>query len=65
VRIDLSAFLGRVPQQGGRAASYHATLIRDAGEAAAVKMEHVTLGASDGLWVDLHSGGGFVARFKR
>jgi alpha-glucosidase len=66
VRIDLSAFLRRgVQQQGGRGASYHATLIRDAGEAAAVEIEHLTLAAGDTLSVDLHSGGGFVARLKK
>ncbi len=66
VRIDLSAFLGRgSPQQGGRGASYQATLLRDTGEAAAVKIEHLTLAAGDSLSVDLRSGGGFVARLKR
>jgi hypothetical protein len=66
LRIDLSAFLGRgAQQQSGRGGSYHATLIRDAGEAAAVKIEHLTLAAGDSLSVDLRSGGGFVARLKR
>ncbi len=66
VHVDLSAFLGRgSQQQGGRAAPYHATLIRDTVEAAAVKIEHLTLAPSDSLSVDLSSGGGFVARFKR
>ncbi|MGA2118472.1 MAG: glycoside hydrolase family 97 catalytic domain-containing protein [Bryobacteraceae bacterium] len=60
VRIDLSTFLGKGPR-----ASFHATLVRDAGEAAAVKIEQLTLSASDSLSVDLRSGGGFVARFKR
>jgi len=66
VRIDLSSFLGRgSQQQGGRAASYHATLIRDVSEPAAVKIEHLTLAPGDSLSVDLHSGGGFVAMLKR
>jgi alpha-glucosidase len=66
VRIDLSAFLGRGSQQpGGRGASYHATLIRDTAEAAAVKIEHLTLAPSDSLSIDLRSGGGFVAMIKR
>jgi alpha-glucosidase len=66
VRVDLSAFLGKAAQQpGGRAASYQATLLRDTGEAAALKVEHLTLSASDSLSVDLRSGGGFVAMLKR
>lgn len=66
VRIDLSSFLGRGrQQQGGRAASYHATLIRDVAEPAAVKIEHLTLAPGDSLSVNLHSGGGFVAMLKR
>jgi len=65
VHIDLSAFLGRGSQPGGRASAYHATLIRDTVEAAAVKIEHLTLAPSDSLSVDLSSGGGFVARFKK
>jgi alpha-glucosidase len=66
VRIDLSAFLGRRPQApGARLASFHATLVRDAEEAAAVKIEQLTLAASDSLSVELRSGGGFVARLKR
>jgi alpha-glucosidase len=60
VRIDLSTFLGKGPR-----ASYHATLVRDAAEAAAVKLEQLTLAAGDSLSVDLRSGGGFVARLKR
>jgi alpha-glucosidase len=62
VRVDLSAFLGRGSQRG---ASYQATLLRDTGEAAALKIEHLTLTPADSLSVDLHSGGGFVARLKR
>jgi alpha-glucosidase len=65
VHIDLAAFLGRSPQPGGRAVNYHATLLRDTGEAAALKIEHLTLEPSDWLSVDLSSGGGFVAMFKR
>jgi len=60
VRIDLASFLGKGPRT-----SYHATLVRDAGEAAAVKIEQLTLAAGDSLSVDLRSGGGFVARLKR
>jgi len=65
VRIDLASFLGRGSPQGGRGASYQATLVRDTGEPAAVKIEHLTLGAGDSLSVDLRSGGGFVAMLKR
>jgi len=66
VRVDLSAFLGRGAQApGGRAASFHATLLRDTVEAAALKIEHLTLAPSDSLSVDLNSGGGFVARIER
>jgi alpha-glucosidase len=64
VRIDLAAFLGH-GAQGGRGASYHATLIRDTGEATAVRIEHLTLTPGDSLSVDLRSGGGFVARLKK
>jgi hypothetical protein len=42
-----------------------ATLIRDTGEAAAVKMEHMTLQGSDPLYISLRSGGGFVGRFAK
>jgi len=56
VRVDLS-FLGT--------GSYLATLIRDSGEAAAVKMEHMTMEGSDPLYIDLRSGGGFVGRFVK
>jgi alpha-glucosidase len=62
VRIDLSAFLGRGAPRGD---SFHATLIRDAVEAAAVKIEHLTVSSSDPLSVNLSSGGGFVAMIKR
>jgi alpha-glucosidase len=66
VRIDLPSFLSRGAQpQGGRGASYQATLVRDTAEPADVKIEHLTLGASDSLSVDLRSGGGFVAMLKR
>ena len=54
--IDLS-FLG--------VGSYTSTLIRDTGEAAAVRTEHLVLSRTDVLHVDLRSGGGFVARFAR
>ena len=56
VRVDLS-FLGT--------GTYVATLIRDTGEASAVKIEHLTLEGSDPLYIDLRSGGGFVGRFVR
>ena len=56
VRVDLS-FLGT--------GTYVATLIRDTGEASAVKMEHMTLQGSDPLYINLRSGGGFVGRFVR
>ena len=66
VQIDLSSFLGKAPQQRGeRPASFHATLLRDTGEAAALKIEHLTLAPGDSLSVDLRSGGGFVAMLKR
>lgn len=54
--VDLS-FLGT--------GSYIATLLRDTGEAAAVKVEHLVLSRTDPLYVDLRSGGGFVARFAK
>ena len=54
VRIDLSAFLGRGhSSKAGAAASYQATLLRDTVEAAALKIEHLTLSPSDSLSVDL------------
>lgn len=56
VRIDLS-FLPP--------GSYKSVLIRDCGEAAAVKIEHMTLRQNEGLYIDLRSGGGFVGRFVR
>ena len=56
VRVDLS-FLG----QG----SYTSTLIRDTCEPAAVKTERLMLTRSDALYVDLRSGGGFVARLAK
>ncbi|MGA3095434.1 MAG: glycoside hydrolase family 97 catalytic domain-containing protein, partial [Bryobacteraceae bacterium] len=62
VRIDLSDFLGRGARRGD---SFHATLIRDTVEAAAVKIEHLTLSPSDSLSVNLSSGGGFVAMIKK
>jgi alpha-glucosidase len=54
--VDLS-FLG--------AGSYTSMLLRDTGEAAAVKKEHLVLSRTDALYVDLRSGGGFVARFAK
>jgi alpha-glucosidase len=65
VRIDLSAFLKGPQPQGARPIPYLATLLRDTGEPAALKVEHVTLTANDSLSIDLRSGGGFVAMLKR
>jgi hypothetical protein len=45
--------------------NYRATMLRDTGDAAAVKVEHVTVQGADPLFVNLRSGGGFVARFVR
>jgi len=56
VRIDLS-FLPP--------GSYKSVLIRDCGEAAAVKIEHMTLRQNEGLYIDLRSGGDFVGRFVK
>ena len=56
VRVDLS-FLGK--------GSYVATLVRDTGEASAVKIETVTADRSDPLYIELRSGGGFVGRFVK
>jgi hypothetical protein len=39
--------------------------MRDTGEAAAVKVERLTLAPGDSLSVDPHSGGGFAAELKR
>jgi alpha-glucosidase len=55
VRVDLS-FLGG---EG----TWVSTLVRDTDEAAAVKIEHVTLRRSESLDLNLRSGGGFVGRF--
>jgi alpha-glucosidase len=62
IRVDLASFLGRAT--GGRRGSYQSMLIRDTGEAAAVKVENLTLSATDSLNIDLRSGGGFVGRFR-
>ncbi len=56
IHVDLS-FLG----QG----TYISTLVRDTCEAASVRMEHMTLSRTDRLYLDLRSGGGFVAKFVR
>jgi alpha-glucosidase len=56
VRVDLT-FL----KQG----SYASTLLRDQPEADDVKVEHVTLGAADSLYIKMRSGGGFVGRFTK
>jgi hypothetical protein len=39
--------------------------MRDTGETAAVKIDRLTLAASDSFSADLHSGGGLVAVLKR
>jgi len=65
VHIDLSAFLKTPQSYNTRSAPYLATLLRDTSEPAALKVEHVTLGANDSLSIDLRSGGGFVAMLKR
>jgi alpha-glucosidase len=65
VRVDLSAFLKGAGSQIDRSIDYQTTLLRDAAEPAALKIEHCKLSASDTLSIDLHSGGGFVAMFKR
>jgi len=56
VRVDLS-FLGP--------GTYHSLLIRDASEAASVKIERQTARAADSLDIDMRSGGGFVGRFSK
>jgi alpha-glucosidase len=62
VKLDLS-FLASGTER--RADSYRATLVRDTGEAAAVKMESLIVSRTDSIFVDLRSGGGFVARLVR
>jgi alpha-glucosidase len=61
LRIDLSSFLGKGPAPK---ASYQSLLIRDTGEAAAVKVEAASVTPTDTLTFDLRSGGGFVGRFR-
>ena len=56
VRVDLT-FLG----QG----SYQSVLAQDTVEAAAVKFGHMTARSTDSIYIDLRSGGGFVARFVK
>jgi alpha-glucosidase len=51
--------------RSGRGAVYHATLLRDTNEPAALKVEHLTVSARDTLSVDLRSGGGFVAMLTK
>jgi hypothetical protein len=53
------------PRQNSSSRYVHTTLLRDTGEAKALKIEHLTLAPSDSLSVDLRSGGGFVAMLKR
>jgi alpha-glucosidase len=64
VRIDLASFLKGPQPQGGRPVPYLATLLRDTADPASLKVEHVTLSATDSLSIDLHSGGGFVAMLR-
>ncbi len=54
IRADLS-FLGE--------GSYDSLLIRDGLEAASVKLERLTLRRTDVLYIQMPSGGGFIARF--
>jgi alpha-glucosidase len=56
VSVDLS-FLGP--------GSYRSVLLRDTGEAADVKVEHLTSQSRDTLHIDLRSGGGFVGLFSK
>ncbi len=56
IRVDLS-FLGD--------GSYTSTLLRDTGEATALKTENTTARRGDPLYIDLRSGGGFVGRFVK
>ena len=62
IRVDLS-FLGT--GVGRAAPSYQSMLVRDTGEAAAVKIEHMTLTGNDALYIELRSGGGFAGRFTK
>jgi len=61
VEVGLSFLEGA---EGRRPTTYRATLVRDATEAAAVKIEDRTVTRSDSLFIDLRSGGGFVGRFQ-
>jgi alpha-glucosidase len=56
IQVDLS-FLGE--------GSYLGFLVRDGTEAASVKIEHLSLRRSDTLFIQMPSGGGFVARLAR
>ncbi len=55
MRLDLGFLKG----------NYRATLLRDTGEAAAMNIENVTVTATEPMYVNLRSGGGFVGRFAR
>jgi len=55
IRLDLTFLKG----------NYRAEMLRDTGEAAAVRVEHATVQGTEPLYVQLRSGGGFVGRFTR
>jgi alpha-glucosidase len=61
IRVDLAFLKGGA----GRAGDYLATFIRDTGEAADMKIQHLTVNRSDWISIDLRSGGGFVGEFTR
>ncbi len=65
VRVDLSFLAPAGSVEGRRGETFIATLLRDTGEAAAVKIDHRTVSAGDSLFADLRSGGGFVAMFTK
>lgn len=74
IQINLAEILSRAQGEqtglaeqprGGRGAVYHGTLLRDANEPAALKVEHLTLSSRDTLSVDLRSRGGFVAMLTK
>jgi alpha-glucosidase len=65
--IDLSFLAGSGPAGSGRrrGGSFQAVLVRDGADDTAVKIEALTLGSQDTLYVTLGAGGGFVGRFSR
>ncbi len=62
IELDLSFLDGA---ERGRAPTYYATMVRDATEAAAVKIERKTVSRGDSVFITMRSGGGFVGRFSR